>query len=85
MSFAEVVHDPKFSLVSALATALSGIDLKWLQVLPPVVSLTAACLGCVLTVVLIHNHLLTRKKLRLEMQLLQAQCRNIEGCETPEK
>lgn len=84
MNWAEMIHDPKFSLFSALATMFSGIDLRWLQMLPSYVSLAAAILGCLLTVVLIRNHLLTRKKLKLELRLLQAKCRKEEGCDLPE-
>lgn len=66
-----LTHDPRIATATAAVTAGSGIDAGWLQILPPYVSLTAACLGCILTVILIHNHLIAQRKLRLELQILR--------------
>lgn len=71
MSEHPVSHDPRVAAVVGAATAVSGIDHTWLQVLPPYISMAASVIGLMLSVVLLRNHLLARKKLKIEIEILR--------------
>lgn len=68
----DIIHSPVIAKGLAGATAATGLEALFIQVIPQLLSMTATVVGIILSIVLIINHWqkgrLEREKLKLEIE-----------------